>query len=216
VLAVAVAAAAGFAPVARHPAAPRPRAGRVACLSRLRGAGARGDVAARQQSNALARLLLGSRAEIQRQGRMPWGTPQWSETADGIVLRTLTPEELADAGEGSKLEAVARLCTRGMFGDENEEGSCWVHKNFRAKYGEDSSYGRQSVMVVAETSDGAIIGCIGMELMLLTEEGMAWWNNPCSVVKKRPFVSDLVVDSPYRYVRRALLVKIIIATKNGL
>ena len=118
---------------------------------------------------------------------------------DGITLRILCAKELAEAGQGSKLDQVARLCTRGMFGDENESGSYWVLRNFNVKYGEDpSANGRKSVMVVAEQGEGRIVGCCGMELMLLTEEGMPWWSNPRSIIKKRAFISDLVVDRAYR------------------
>lgn len=188
----------GFGPSVPLLAIKQQREVHVSCRSRARGTDA--DLVTRQAlSNALSRLLLGSRADVQQALQRQWGTPQRCETADGITLRTLRQDELAETGEHSKLDAVANLCTRGMFGEENEDGSCWVLKNFRVKYGEDSRLGRQSTMVVAETSDGTVIGCVGMELMLLTGDGMAWWSNPCSVIKKRPFVSDLVVDSSYRY-----------------
>ena len=197
-LAAAIVAASGFVPVNVQHLDSQVRRRQVSCRSRARGGTDAGVITGKPLSNALSRLLLGSRSDVQHAWRREWGTPQRSETEDGITLRTLTQEELADTGEHSKLDAVAKLCTRGMFGEEHAQGSCWVLKNFRVKYGEDSRLGRQSVMVVAETSDGTVIGCVGMELMLLTGDGMAWWNNPCSVIKKRPYVSDLVVDSTHR------------------
>lgn len=153
---------------------------------------------------ALFRLLpRGFRGGIHRKGMFSPSQQAQNQgictDLDGITLRILCAKELAEAGEGSKLDQVARLCTRGMFGDENESGSYWVLRNFNVKYGEDpSANGRKSVMVVAEQGEGEIVGCCGMELMLLTEDGMPWWSNPRSIIKKRAFISDLVVDRAYR------------------
>eukprot|EP00277_Geminigera_cryophila_P005714 CAMPEP_0179420512 /NCGR_PEP_ID=MMETSP0799-20121207/9212_1 /TAXON_ID=46947 /ORGANISM="Geminigera cryophila, Strain CCMP2564" /LENGTH=282 /DNA_ID=CAMNT_0021194137 /DNA_START=132 /DNA_END=984 /DNA_ORIENTATION=+ len=139
--------------------------------------------------NVLSQLLMGFRSGLERKVA--------ENQRESIHLRALSIEELAESGEGSKLNMVARLCTKGMFGED--DGVCWVLRNFNIKYGGEGAAGRQSVMLVAETSKGGeIIGCVGMELMQLTDQGMAWWANPSSMVKKRPFVSDLVVDPTYR------------------
>jgi hypothetical protein len=151
----------------------------------------------------MARLLrLGWVTGKVEESTTAWKQPDQSDSfrrgdLRGVTVRALSAQELS---EGSKLEIVARLCVSGMFGVEKEDGSSWVLRNFNVKYGEDSASGRQSVMLVAETDDGEIVGCCGMELMLLTEQGMGWYtkNNPGSIVKKRPFVSDLVVDTTYR------------------
>jgi len=151
---------------------------------------------------SLSRLLLGLRGVPQQEAEVSAGSA-------AISVRSLSSEELAETGEGSKLDLVAKLCTRGMFGEANAGGSSWVLRNFKTKYGEEAAAGRQSIMLVAETSDGDIVGCVGMELMLLTEDGRAWWANPCAIIKKRPFVSDLVVDATYRQrgLGRSLLLK---------
>ena len=151
---------------------------------------------------SLSRLLLGLRGVPQQEAEASAGSA-------AISVRSLSSEELAETGEGSKLDLVAKLCTRGMFGEANAGGSNWVLRNFKTKYGEEAAAGRQSIMLVAETSDGDIVGCVGMELMLLTEDGRAWWANPCAIIKKRPFVSDLVVDATYRQrgLGRSLLLK---------
>lgn len=150
--------------------------------------------------NALSRLLLGFRESLERKGEEKKETQrrERGEAPDGITVRALSEEELVESGEGSKLDMVAKLCTRGMFGEEGLLGACWVLRNFNVKYGGEAAAGRQSVMLVAETSDGEIVGCVGVELMNLTDQGMAWWTNPSSIVKKRPFISDLVVDQTYR------------------
>ncbi len=168
----------------------------AACL-RMRSAG---SVILREASlpRSLSRLLRGLDVPA---------APAAAE--DPVSVRALSSEELADSGEGSKLDLIAKLCTRGVFGEASVGGSSWVLKNFKAKYGEDDAAGRQSVMLVAENSRGDIVGCVGMEMMLLTDDGLAWWTNPCAIVKKRPFVSDLVVDAAYRQrgLGRSLLLK---------
>eukprot|EP00960_Hanusia_phi_P070488 767320-Hanusia_phi.AAC.19 len=112
---------------------------------------------------------------------------------EGLIFRTLDYYDLTPGGNG-KLQEVARLCTRGMFG--SEVGALWVYQSFVAKYAPDS--GRKSVIIVAEKPDQTIVGCVGMELMLLSERGMSWWNDPSSVTKLRPYLSDLVVDSDFQ------------------
>ena len=121
----------------------------------------------------------------------------------GVTVRALSAEELLERGDDSKLDCVSKLCTLGMFGEESLDGSSWVLRNFNVKYGEDCEKGRQSIMIVAETSDGTIVGCVGMELMLLYENGMASWprsgpSRSHAILKKRPFVSDLVVEASFR------------------
>jgi len=159
-------------------------------------------------SNLLSRLLLGFRDSVEQKvadGMEEVASPWLQDTSpDDFTVRPLTKDELSDTGKHGKLELVAKLCTKGMFGEDKMCGSDWVLRNFNVKYGTEAlADNRQSKMLVVETQDGEIVGCVGMELMLITDDGMAWWANPCSVVKKRPFVSDLVVDSDYRCVFRA-------------
>jgi len=111
--------------------------------------------------NVLSQLLMGFRSGLERKVA--------EKQRESIHLRALSIEELAESGEGSKLNMVARLCTKGMFGED--DGVCWVLRNFNIKYGGEGAAGRQSVMLVAETSKGReIIGCVGMELMQLTDQ----------------------------------------------
>jgi len=112
-------------------------------------------------NNVLSQLLMGFRSGLERKVA--------EKRRESIHLRALSIEELAESGEGSKLNMVARLCTEGMFGAD--DGVRWVLRNFNMKYGGEGTAGRQSVMLVAETSKGGeIIGCVGMELMQLTDQ----------------------------------------------
>lgn len=74
-----------------------------------------------------------------------------------------------------------------MFGSKN--GANIVGEGFLQKYGGKpgqfvGGLGRPlkrfSVMLVAETGEGELVGCCGMEMVLMSETGTAWWKGGVS------------------------------------
>ncbi|EKX50869.1 hypothetical protein GUITHDRAFT_134970 [Guillardia theta CCMP2712] len=168
-------------------------------ISRLNGFHGRNNLPARSRARICSNICSAARwspaQSLGKLGELLVGKPTEVEELkrNEVTFRNLDYLDLSTGGNG-KLQAVAALCTRGMFG--SEVGALWVYQNFAAKYAPDA--GRKSVIIVAETPDQTVVGCVGMELMLLSERGMSWWNDPSSVTKLRPYVSDLVVDSDYQ------------------
>ena len=116
----------------------------------------------------------------------PIRPPRPPRAGDSIAYRTLVqpPEDV--------LKEAAVLCTTSIFGSEDGWRLTW--ETFENKYiGSD----RKSVLVVAEVGD-QVVGCCGMEMMLVNEQGLAWWRDPSADFRLRPFVSDLAVASGWR------------------
>lgn len=115
-------------------------------------------------------------------------------------VRTLRPPRAGDSIEYSTLEQpspavlqeIALLCTASIFG--SEDGWRLTLDTFENKYiGAD----RKCALAIASCS-GQIVGCCGMEMMLVNDQGLAWWRDPSADFQLCPFVSDLAVASGWR------------------
>ena len=95
------------------------------------------------------------------------------------------------------------MCVKEMYG--SMAGARIVGEGFQKKYGSRRGGNymglghlekRQSVMLVAESPDGWVVGCCGMELMLLTEDGGSWHSGKVRGTFGVPFAAKVLRGMP--------------------
>lgn len=112
--------------------------------------------------------------------------PRPPRTGDAIVISMLEKPSPA------VLEEIALLCTSSIFG--SEDGWQLILDTFKNKY----VGAERKVTLAIASCENQIVGCIGMEMMMVNDQGLAWWRDPSSDVLLRPFVSDLAVATGWR------------------
>ena len=112
--------------------------------------------------------------------------PRPPRAGDSIVYSTLEKPSPA------VLQEIALLCTSSIFG--SDDGWRLILDTFENKY----VGAERKVALAIASCENQIVGCIGMEMMLVNDQGLAWWRDPSADVLLRPFVSDLAVATGWR------------------